>query len=105
MKKKYDYSPQVRIACKAVGIPMPEAEFVFAAPRRFRFDFAWPPTERQDGVALEVDGGTWVQGRHSRGEADHEKFNIAAKNSWLIFRTTPKKVGNLEIYRMIKEAL
>lgn len=98
---------------------MPEAEYRFAAPRKFRFDFVWPPTERQDGVALEVDGGTYARkgarkcpvckqipkGRHSGGEADHEKMNLAAKNGWLIFRTTPQKVGNLEIYRMIKEAL
>ena len=98
---KHDYSSQVRLACKAVGVSMPVAEFKFMPDRRFRFDFAWPIV----GVALEVDGGTWVQGRHSRGEADHEKFNLAASRGWLIFRTTPQKVGNLALYKLIKEQL
>lgn len=99
---KYDYSTQVKLACKAVGLPMPEAEFAFAKHlgRRFRADFCWPP----ERVILEVEGGTWVQGRHSRGEADHEKYNLAASLGYLVFRTVPKKAGDLALFRLIKEA-
>ena len=98
---KRDYSLAVRLACRTLNLPDPVAEYRFTPPRKFRFDFAWPAVH----VALEVDGGTWVRGRHSRGEADHEKMNLAASKGWKVFRTTPQKVGNLALYRLIKEQL
>ena len=98
---KHDYSATVKIACKALGLPIPEAEFKFVPDRKFRADFCWP----EEKVILEVEGGTWVQGRHSRGEADHEKYNLAAAMGYLVFRTTPQKVGNLDLYRLIKPQL
>ena len=100
---KHDYSSQVRLACKAVGVSMPVAEFKFAKHlgRKFSADFWWPGL----GVILEVEGGTWVGGRHSRGESDHEKYNLAASLGYKVFRTTPQKVGNLALYRLIKEQL
>jgi hypothetical protein len=45
------------------GVPAPEAEFKFAPDRKWRFDFCWSPQR----IALEVDGGIWVGGRHTRG--------------------------------------
>ena len=63
--------------CRAAGVPAPQAEFRFAPPRRWRFDFAWP----LHALALEVQGGLFVRGRHSRGAAllkEHEKLNAAA---------------------------
>lgn len=104
LQKPNRYEPTVRACCKAVGLPMPDPEWVFAMPRRWRFDFAWPDKK----VALEVDGGMWVQGRHSRGSGlllEHEKMNAAASRNWLIFRTTPKGVGDLALYRQIKAVL
>ena len=98
---KHDYTVAVRMACKALQIPEPVAEYVFAPPRKFRADFSWV----EEKIILEVEGGTWIQGRHSRGEADHEKYNLAASLGYRVFRTTPKKVAHLDIYHLIKELL
>ena len=72
---------------KVSGLPDPTRELRFAPPRRWRFDFAWPDLM----VALEVDGGTWTRGRHSRPggfEADCEKLNAAASLGWRVLRVT-----------------
>lgn len=68
-------------------LPAPELQHRFAAPRRFRFDFAWP--DRM--VAVEVQGGQWVQGRHNRpaGYAkDSEKMRLAMDLGWRVYPFT-----------------
>ena len=65
----------------------PIAEYPFAKPRRFRFDFAFP-IER---VAVELEGGVWSGGRHTRGagyESDCEKYNLASLLGWRVLRFT-----------------
>jgi very-short-patch-repair endonuclease len=77
--------------CVLAGLPEPVAEHRFAAPRRWRFDWAWP----QYHLALEIDGGVWTRGRHTRGAGflrDIEKLNAAAIQGWWVLRTTPDKV-------------
>jgi len=79
-------------------------EFRFAPPRRFRFDFAWIPQK----VALEVNGGVWVHGRHNRGAGyirDMEKLNLAASLGWRVFQFTPQQVQRMEHVPIILEAL
>ena len=52
-------------------------EFKFHTERRWRFDYAIP----QYKIALEVEGGVWTQGRHTRPQGflgDMEKYNNAA---------------------------
>jgi len=75
------------------GLPEPVREYRFCPSRRFRADFAWP--ERR--LLCEVDGGTWVNGRHSRGagfEKDCEKMNLAAQGGWLVVRFTGGMVND-----------
>lgn len=65
-----------------------ETEFRFAADakRRWRADIAWPAAR----VAVEIDGGLWIYGRHNRGSgalADMEKDNAYATRGWLVFHT------------------
>ena len=76
----------------AQGIPLPAVEYRFAAPaRQWRFDYAWI----EQHVALEVDGGTWVRGRHSRGggqQGDMEKGNAAVLLGWRVLHYTPQQM-------------
>lgn len=70
------------------GVPRPVMEFTFALPRRWRFDAAWLEAR----VALEIQGGLFVAGRHSRGAAllkEHEKLNAAAAMGWRVLYYTP----------------
>lgn len=76
-----------------VWIPEPEQEYRFHTQRRWRFDYAWPAHR----LALEVEGGIFTGGRHSRGAgmlADIEKYNAAVLAGWRLLRVTPKQVRN-----------
>ena len=77
--------------CVAAGLPEPEPEYRFAHPRRWRFDFAWPAHL----IALEVEGGVWTNGRHTRGSGfvgDMAKYNHAAILGWKVLRVTPSEL-------------
>ena len=72
---------------RALGLPEPETEYRFHPVRRWRFDFCWPAYR----LAVEVEGGTWARGRHSRGagfERDCEKYNEATIRAWRVLRFT-----------------
>jgi len=77
--------------CVMAGLPPPVAEHRFHPVRKWRFDFAWPDRK----VALEVEGGVFVQGRHSRGagiRADIEKYNTATLLGWRVLRYLPEQL-------------
>jgi len=62
-------------------------EFRFHLTRKWRFDYAHPVLK----IALEVEGGVWSGGRHTRGKGflgDVEKYNAAAAAGWAVFRCT-----------------
>ena len=89
---------------RAAGVPAPEREHVFARPRRFRFDLAWP--ERL--LAVEVDGGAWSAGRHVRPqgfERDCEKSCIAAAHGWRVLHVTGAMVESGEAVGFVEAAL
>jgi very-short-patch-repair endonuclease len=86
------------------GLPPPEVEYRFAPPRRWRFDFAWIDQK----LAVEVEGGTWSRGRHTRGggfAADCEKYNEAALLGWVVLRFTAEMVTSGEALGLIERAL
>lgn len=65
-------------------------EYKFHPTRRWRFDYALP----EHKIAIEIDGGVWTQGRHTRPVGylhDMEKFNEAAAMGWLVLKFTPKE--------------
>jgi len=105
-------SSEDRISCQdlallpflAAGLPMPVREFRFAPPRRWRFDFAWV----EQKVAVEVDGGNWVRGRHARGagiQRDNEKLNAAAVLGWRVLRYSPEQIARGEFRDDLRELL
>lgn len=90
--------------CKAAKLPQPVMEHRFHDKRRWRFDFAWPEYK----VALEVEGGVWVGGRHTRGSGfvkDIEKYNEAACLGWRIIRCQPKQLLTQTTIDTIKRAI
>ena len=66
-------------------------EFRFAPPRRWKFDYLL-----KDGrTAIEIEGGLYVQGRHTRGagyQADLEKYNEATKMGFRVYRFSTQDV-------------
>lgn len=89
---------------KRAKLPRPVPEYVFAKPRKWRLDYAWP-AER---VALEVEGGVWTRGRHTRPTGflrDMEKYNRLACLGWRLLRVTPQHLATLETIDMLREAL
>lgn len=78
-------------------------EYRFAPPRRWRLDFFW----KEKMLALEVEGGAWTRGRHTRGAGflrDMEKYNEATTRGIRILRCTPAQVENGEAAALIKRA-
>ena len=76
---------------RAVKLPEPVREHRFHAVRRWRFDFAYPDQK----LAIEVEGGVWSGGRHTRGAGftkDCEKYNTALMDGWRVYRCTPQMV-------------
>jgi very-short-patch-repair endonuclease len=70
--------------CRALKLA-PDREYRFDPARRWRFDFAFVGQK----IAIEVEGGVWNGGRHTRGAgfiADCEKYNAAAESGWMVLR-------------------
>jgi len=81
-----------------------EREFQFDISRKWRFDYCWVESR----VALEVEGGAWTGGRHTRGSGfikDIEKYNTATLAGWQVYRCTPQQVKSGEAFDLITKAL
>ena len=81
-----------------------EQEFKFDAKRRWRFDFADPWHK----IAIEVEGGSWVSGSHTRGSRfskDCEKYNAAALAGWKVLRFTGEMIRDGRAMDTINAAL
>ena len=99
------------VQLEQAGIPF-EREYRFAPPRRWRADFA---TQRPGALfpdvfplLVEIDGGGYVAGRHSRGtgiEKDAEKQSAAAILGYRVIRCTPAQVNDGRALSWIKQAL
>jgi very-short-patch-repair endonuclease len=77
-------------------------EYRFHSTRRWRFDFAIPDKK----IAIEIEGGTWSGGRHTRGggfRKDCEKYNTAAGLGWKIFRFTSDMVYDMTAIEFLKK--
>lgn len=70
--------------------------------RRWRFDYALFGST----LAIEVEGGQWVNGRHQRGAgyaADCEKYNAAILQGWQVLRFTTSQVRNGEMLATLRQ--
>lgn len=95
------------------GLPKPLVEFRFHPERKWRFDFAFLDDDDELGVlfpkvAIEVQGGLFIQGRHNRGAAlrlEHEKLNTAAELGWRILYLEPQNLCLVDTVKLIKRCL
>ena len=79
-------------------------EHAFAAPRRWRFDFACPHLK----LGIEIHGSIWQQGRHTRGggfQRDREKMNAAQILGWDVLEFTTEDVLKGRAEKTIKDWL
>ncbi len=79
-------------------------EYRFHPKRMWRFDYAIP----EHRIALEVEGGVWTRGRHTRPQGflgDVEKYNAAALLGWRVFRTTPSELYSRATIGMLRQAI
>lgn len=115
-----DAETLLSVQLQQAGIPF-EREYRFAPPRRWRADFGllnhseWylldafeiPLVELVDTL-VEIDGGGYIAGRHSRGagmEKDAEKQSAAAILGYRVIRCTPAQVNDGRALAWIKQAL
>jgi len=66
-------------------------ELKFLEGRKFRFDYAIPDKK----LAIELNGGQWSGGRHTRGkgyENDRLKINQAQLRGWTVLEYTYNSV-------------
>lgn len=69
-----------------------EQQFKFHHSRQWRFDFAWPRYK----IAIDINGGTYNRGKHSRGPAqrnDYEKWSEASILGWMVLLVDSKDVS------------
>lgn len=79
-------------------------ELAFHPTRKWRFDFAFAPLK----LAIEIDGGTHTQGRHTRGKGyaeDCVKLNEAWLLGWNVIRFTSEQVKSGMAVRTTRRAL
>ena len=101
-------TPQIRdvftVICKTdLGVECVK-EYQFHPTRKWRFDYAIPAHK----IALEVEGGVWTAGRHTRPQGflgDIEKYNSATLMGWRVFRTTPSELYRTATINLLKEAI
>ena len=88
------YINQLAVAFQILKINY-KLEYKFSKKRKFRFDIAIPESK----IAVEFEGGIYVQGRHTRGKSyalDCNKYNLALKEGWKVLRYTTEdaKINN-----------
>lgn len=90
-----------------------EREVVFAAPRKWRFDFVVATLARGGRgaltqLAVEVEGGVYSGGRHTRGSGfveDCRKYSEALCLGWRVLRVPSQWVHDGTAMRYIKRLL
>ena len=99
-------SVQFFALCEALGLPEPQPEYKFHEERKWRIDYFFEANGIR--VALEVEGGVWTNGRHTRGAGflkDMEKYNALSEAGIWLVRTTPSELLKVKTVELIKRIL
>lgn len=87
-----------------VNVPRPTPEHVFHNSRKWRFDYCWI----DQMVVLEVEGGIFIRGRHSRGagmKEDMDKYNEAAVLGYRIVKVVPTELCSFNTINLLRRIL
>jgi very-short-patch-repair endonuclease len=79
-------------------------EFRFSPDRKWRFDYC----NIELKIAIEVEGGAFTRGRHTRGKGfidDMEKYNEAVILGWRLLRFTPDKLLTFKSLDLINKLI
>lgn len=101
---KPDPYPAFTLHCKAMGLPELTRELLFHPTRKWRFDYAFESLK----IAVEIEGGIYSGGRHTRGSgfiSDMEKYNEASRLGWTVYRFTPKQARSGEAATFLTKVL
>lgn len=93
-------------ACVQFGLPRPTPECRFHPVRKWRIDYYFEANGRR--VGLEVEGGIWTGGRHTRGKGfagDIEKYNEAGAMGITILKVQPRELLKLQTFELVKKTL
>lgn len=90
----------------APEMPHPTLQAKLIKTRRWQYDFTW----EREKVIVEIEGGTWIAGRHSRGKGylnDCDKQNAVMMLGYRLFKFTTDHINNdpHSAILMIKTAL
>ncbi len=93
---------------QAHGIPLPQTEFEFAPPRKFRADYCWPDAM----LIVEREGGIFSRGRAGMAHAmptailrDMERSNLAQLAGYVYLRYTPRELESGAVVPVLKIVL
>ncbi len=70
-------------------------EHKFHPTRKWKFDYVLWDVSNLSNIAIEIEGGVWMRGRHTRGKGyqnDMEKYNAATALGWRVFRFSTEDV-------------
>jgi hypothetical protein len=90
--------------CEAAGLPRPVPEWKFHGTRKWAFDWAFV----NEKVAIEIEGGAHVYGRHHRPKGyanDCEKYNEATILGWRLIRVSPQQFASGAALELVRRAL
>lgn len=105
-EREYKFAPEDW--CRANGYLTPTGR-----PRKWRADFripvpGWPESPTRRGLLVEIDGGTWIQGRHNRGSSiadEYQKGAAAAILGYRVIHCTTEQVNDGTCLLWIRQAL
>ena len=98
------FEDELAFQIKAAHLPEPKRQYKFHEDRQWKADFAW--TEHQYRIILEVDGGVFSGGRHTRGAEytkDRKRDNEATLRGWTVYRVTTGMVTDGTALQLLEE--
>ncbi len=97
-----DAETELALQCEGIGLLKPEREYVYAPPRKFRADLAWPSHK----ILVECQGGVYSHQAHGSISGilkDNERLNIATLAGFRLLRFVPDQVESGEALQLIEQ--